>query len=99
MFSLLPNFLNVSDVKVVSTSEIIFSGSPNSSNVILVVGTRSYAERLATLFYNWELAVIIYNTKKGFVINHKYVSTNYILGFVWYFIVYCCFLWLFALIF
>ena len=41
---------------------------------------------LPSFFYNWELTVIIYNTNKV-VINHQYVNTNYLPGFVWYIIV------------
>ena len=86
MFNFLQNSLNVSDVKCVPASEIIFLGSPNSANIILAGCTRTSANRPA-IFGNWEFTVIIYNTKKIFIINNEYVSTNYLLGFLGYVIV------------
>ena len=84
MFSFLQNSLKVSDVMFTLASETVFLSSPNSANVILAAYTRSCAERLVTFFYNWKHTVIIYNTKKVFITNHKYVSTNYLPGYVWY---------------
>ena len=47
MFNLQQNFLNISDVKFEHISDIIFLGSPNSSNVILATCTRWSADRPA----------------------------------------------------
>ena len=44
--------LNVSDVKLMAVSKIIFFGSPYSANTILAAVTRSSAARLLTFCYN-----------------------------------------------
>ena len=48
--------------------------------------------KTAHFLYNQELAVVVYSTQKGFVINNEYVSSDRWLWSAWYFVMYCSFL-------
>ena len=71
MFICLQNFLNMSDVKFMPASEIIFLGSLNSVNTILATFSSSSAGRLSAS-YNWKCAVVIINGQKCFIVSKKY---------------------------
>ena len=96
-FICLQNCLNISDVKFMSVSEIIFMGSLNSANIILDDLTRS--STVVSSFYNRKIAVVIYNALKCFIFNKKDSGTNHLTELAWYLIWYCLLMWLCLLVF
>ena len=82
MFSFLQNSLKASDVKFVPASETIFHGSPTWQMLFGCVN-QVICWQACNLLYNWELAVVIYNTQKVYI-NHKYSSTNHLPRFSQY---------------
>ena len=50
---------------------------PNSANAILTADIRSWLTGFQP-FYDWRLAVVIYNAQQIFIINHKNMYTNHL---------------------
>ena len=72
MLSLLQNFLNLSETKLVPASDIILCGIPYSANMTFVVVSNSLLIA-PPFFYYWEFAVVIYYTQIIFIIKVKYI--------------------------
>ena len=72
----LQNVLNLSELKSPSAPDIIFLGKPYSEKIILHISIRLFCDRSSS-FYDWELALIIYNTKVVFIVRvNMSVPTN-----------------------
>ena len=80
MFRFLQNFFNFLETKLPPASDIILLGNPYSSKMTLHTIIKLSANKLC-LYDHWEVAVIIYYVRRMFIIQRKYVCSNY---FPWF---------------